>query len=402
MKYCIIIVSMLSAKIVSAGGFEASRLDTNFIYEEGNYAELSYGSLDYDVRADTRALTAHRLNENSVKTSQTRNTGSFKASYGGLDIGLTKFKSGTIQLAGNASLYATNHPDCTTGAQAQCALAGPVPETDVDLNTLGLIGKLSVSNEFDVLFGLKRNRVENSTVTTTRGTFTLSGSSNTVGMAGFAYSKPEIALRVELLMQPSSSISAATSFVASQYAKDLILNAGNAAPDPAPGCTTADHTASLNTTMSTPQMMTLNFKSGVAKDTLVYGSIHRVDWSSAQINAETGCVATRAASAFWDTTTYTIGAARKLSDSLALTASFVAETGGSDTTASLFTVNNGYNAINLGARYTVGKVTISGGYNYTKLGDVTVLADPVNPTREHARYRNNNVSALGLKVGISF
>ena len=54
------------------------------------------------------------------------------------------------------------------------------------------------------------------------------------------------------------------------------------------------------------------------------------------------------------------------------------------------------------ARYTVGKVTISGGYNYTKLGDVTVLADALNPTREHACYRNNDVSALGLKIGVGF
>ena len=205
MKHFFIIAGLLSATSATAGGFEASRLDTNFMYEEGNYAELSYGSLDYDVKADTRTLRTTRLNENSVKSSQNRNTTAFKIHYGNLDIGLTRFKSGTIQLDGNGSLYGTNSAGCTSGAQTQCGLAGPVPETDVDLNTLGLIGKLSVSNEFDVLFGLKRNRVENSTVTTTRGTFTLSGSSNNVGMAGFAYSKPEIALRVELLMQPSSS-----------------------------------------------------------------------------------------------------------------------------------------------------------------------------------------------------
>ena len=86
------------------------------------------------------------------------------------------------------------------------------------------------------------------------------------------------------------------------------------------GCSTSDYTASLNTTMKTPASTTLNFQRGVAKDTLVFGSIHRVDWNSAQINADTGCSATLAKSAFWDTTTYTICADRKLSDSLALTA----------------------------------------------------------------------------------
>lgn len=68
--------------------------------------------------------------------------------------------------------------------------------------------------------------------------------------------------------------------------------------------------------------MTLNFQSGVAKDTLVYGSIHRTDWGTAQINMPTGEVASTVASKFWDTTTYTLGVGRKISDNLALTASF--------------------------------------------------------------------------------
>ena len=394
MKYLYFIAAMAAATSASAGGFEASRLDTKFMYEEGNYAEVSHAALDYDVRADTRSVQGPRLNENSVKTSQSRNVGSFKTSYTGIHIGLTKFKSGTIQLDGNASIYSENHPDCANYAvaDADCQKGGPVPKTDVDLDTFALMGKIDISDEFKFMFGLKRNKLEDSTVTTSRGTFTLTGQSNTGGLVGFAYSKPEIALRVELLLQPSSNISAPTTFVASNWAKDRIANvAGN-------GCDSGDYTASFNTTMSTPQSTTLNFQSGVAKDTLVFGSIHRVDWSSAQIDADTGCSQTKAGSAFWDTTTYTIGAARKMSDSLALTASFAKETGGSDTTASLFTVNNGYNAINLGARYTIGKVTISGGYNHTKLGNVTVTAGGF----DHAIYKNNKVSAFGLKVGVHF
>ena len=393
MKYFVIIAAVFSATSAIAGGFEASRLDTKFMYEEGNYAEASSASLDYDVIADTRSVQGPRLSENSVKTSQARNVVSFKTSYTGIQIGLTKFKSGTIQLDGSASIYSENHPDCAdyTSADVDCQKGGPVPKTDVDLDTFALMGKLDVSDEFEFIFGLKRNKLEDSTVTTTRGAFTLTGQSNTGGLVGFAYSKPEIALRVELLMQPSTNISAPTTFVASNWAKDRIAVAGS-------GCDSDDYTASFNTTMKTPASTTLNFQSGVTKDTLVFGSIHRVDWSSAQINADTGCPQTKAASTFWDTTTYTIGAARKMSDSLALTASFAKETGGSNTTASLFTVNNGYNAINLGARYTIGKVTISGGYNHTELGNITVT----DGTFDHAIYKNNKVSAFGLKVGIHF
>jgi len=401
-KLILTTAAILSATSATAGGFEASRLDTKFMYEEGNYAELTNASLNYSVKADTRSSLGTRLNENSVKTDQNRSAMAFKTNYGSFDIGISRFKSGTIQLDGKASLYSLNHPSCTSGAQAACGAAGAVPNTDVDVNTTAMLGKYSLSEQFEILFGAKRDTVEDSTVTTTRGTFTLTGNSKTSGMIGFAYLKPEIAMRVELLMQPQSKIAAPTTFAASDYAKFLISNTSWVAPlpttDPHPDCDANDFSATFDTTMSTPKMTTLNFQSGVAKDTLVFGSIHRVDWASAQISANTGCSGTLAKSAFWDTTTYTIGAARKLSDSLALTASFAKETGGNSTTASLFTVNNGYKALNLGARYTIGKVTISGGYNYTKLGDITVT----DGTNNYAIYSNNKVSALGVKVGIAF
>ena len=398
MNRLIIIGAMLSATSVTAGGWEASRLDTKFMYEEGNYAEISNANLDYEVKADTRGSVGNRLSETSIKKSQNRKAFSFKTKYQKFDIGVSQFKSGTIQLDGNAPTYASNHPGCSLGNETACAASGPVPKTDIDIYTLALLGKVAISDQVDVLLGIKRDGVEDSTVSTSRGNFSLTRKSATAGMYGVTYSKPEIALRVELLMQPASKISAPTTFAASDYAKFLIQNPTNINPDPAPGCGVNDYTATLNTTMSAPRMATLNLQSGVAKDTLVYGSIHRVNWSSAQINADTGCVATKAASAFWDTTTYTIGAARKLSESLALTASFAKETGGNTTTTSLFTVNNGYKAFNLGARYKIGKVTISGGYNYTQLGDITVT----DGTNNYAIYTNNKVSALGVKVGIAF
>lgn len=65
-------------------------------------------------------------------------------------------------------------------------------------------------------------------------------------------------------------------------------------------------------------------------------------------------------------------------------------------------MNNGYNAFNLGAKYTVDKITISWGYNYTKLGDINIFASSANPTRNYASYKENSVSALGLKIGVNF
>ena len=409
-KFIITTVAILSATSAIAGGFEASRLDTKFMYEEGNFAEVSHASLNYSVQAKTFRLTnvgtpggnppwpvgtGVEANEESVKSSQARTAASFKTNYGRLEVGFSRYKSGSIQLSGSASKYYTN--DCA-GDATKCG--GAVPNTNVNINTLALLGKMRASENFAVLFGIKKTSLEDSRVTTSRGNFTITGESKNAGIFGFAYSKPDIALRLELLMQPSSRISAKTAFTISDYAKSLTTTAVALGLS---DCTVAQaSSANFNTTMISPAKTTLNFQSGVAKDTLVFGSIHRVDWESAQINADTGCSATRAASSFWNTTTYTFGVARKISETLALTSSFTKETGGEKTTASLFTVNNGYNALNIGARYKVGRATISAGYNYTKLGNIDVFALSTAPTRNYAAYKNNSVSAFGVKVGYNF
>ena len=47
MRHLLIVTAMLSASNAAAGGFEASRLDTKFMYEEGNYAEFSNATINY-------------------------------------------------------------------------------------------------------------------------------------------------------------------------------------------------------------------------------------------------------------------------------------------------------------------------------------------------------------------
>jgi hypothetical protein len=377
MRYFIIIAAMLSATSLTAGGWEASRLDTKFMYEKGSYAEMSHAAIDYDVKSkNLEPITPKYIVERSVKKSQTRTAMAFKTSYKGFDVGVTRFKSGTIQLVGTAAGYGGGS-------------AGPVPAADVNLNTLTIMSKLNLGENVDLLLGLNRNTLDDGTVTTTRGKYTITGESNVGSLVGFAFSKPEIAMRVEILAQPKSEMKVGTSLVTSAYGKSKFA---------APCSTPTNDTAKFNSSLSRPATLTMNFQSGVAADTLVFGSIHRTDWSGAQIDVPSGCPATSTGSVFWDTTTYTLGAGRKVSDSLSLTASVAKETGGNSTTSSLFTTNNGYSAVNLGAQYTVGKVKISGGYNYTKLGNVTVT----DGTYNHATYTGNKVSAFALKVGVNF
>ena len=151
--------------------------------------------------------------------------------------------------------------------------------------------------------------------------------------------------------------------------------------------------------------MTLNFQSGIAEDTLVFGSIHKADWDTAQITIPLNNSAAAINTSFASRTAYSVGIGRKINDSISVLGSYSTEDGGGATSTDPFTLTDGSQTLGLGVRYTRDNMTISGGYSYTKVGDVTVTSTvaagppPVNLT---AAYTDNEVSGIGLKIGFSF
>jgi len=214
-------------------------------------------------------------------------------------------------------------------------------------------------------------------------------------VAGAAYENKEIALRVELLVQLETDMSlTAASSVASAVATTAVTGA----------------------TMVIPQTMTLNFQSGVAEDTLLFGSVHKADWDTAQIaipentagtNPLGGAAVTVDAvgSSFSSRTAYSLGVGRKLTDDISVLGSYSTEDGGGATSNDPFTLTDGSQTLGLGVRYTRDNMTISGGYSYTKVGDVAVThldATTGLATGLTATYADNKVTGIGLKIGFSF
>jgi long-chain fatty acid transport protein len=390
MKIVWFVPSLLIATQSYAGGWEASALDTGFMYKDGNYGELSYASLDYDVKATALKNpggTASNITEKNIVKDQNRTVFSFKSSVADFTLGLSSFTSAAMKLNGSGSTYYSGNGTA-------------IPSADAEINTLAFISKYSFSENFDVLLGVNQNTLADSTATTSRGTYKISGKSGMGEIYGVAYSKPEIALRVELLTQPKAKMTTSTNYVPSAYGVGTIA-AALALGDTA--CTVVPAGGvNFNSTLNRPETYTLNFQSGIADNTLLIGSIHKTNWSKAQINVPTGCSASATGSNFTDTTTTKVGIGRKLSDNWSVLASYQQETGGKKTTTSLFTVNNGYQSINLGASYTVDNITISGGYSYTDIGNVSVVIPVSGTDTTFATYKNNTASALGLKVGVSF
>ena len=356
--------AMLGSPVFS-GGWEANRLDSSMMYQDGSYAEAGTSSADYDIQGTTQAGKKHKMAKDQTRTSL-----GFKTQYGDFDIGLTSYRSGAIQMDG-----ANGHSaGCSLLNLAACSV---VPSADVEVNSLALLARYRINENMSVLGGLNRYDVSNGTVTTLLGHYVVSGD-EMAPIVGAAYENKEIALRAELIMQIETDV------------------ALTAASSTGPAVATS---AVTGATMVLPQTLTLNLQSGIAEDTLLFGSIHKADWADAQIVIPLNAVGPvpNTGSAFSNTTAYSIGLGRKLTDDLSILGSYSMEDGGGATSTSSFTMNDGHQTLGLAARYTYENMTITGGYSYAKVGDVTVTSSGLTST-----YTDNKVTGIGLKVGFSF
>ena len=343
---------------VFSGGWEANRLDTSMMYNDNGYAEVSTSSISYDLYATNQSSVKHKMAKD-----QTRTTLSFKNQYGNFDVGLTRYMSGAIQLDGQAgALMGTNL----------------VPSADVTATSLALLGRYRINDNISAFAGLNRYEVETSTVQTVYGLYQVSGD-EIVPVMGAAYENKEIALRVEAVLQVETDMALT--------ARSGVRNAGVAATTPVPA----------GSKLVVPQTMTLNFQSGIAEDTLLFGSIHKADWKTAQISVLANGPIVAVNSNFSNKTAYSLGIGRKINDQLSLIGSYSTEDGGGSTSADPFTLTDGYQTIGLAARYTKDNMTFTAGYSYSKVGDVTVTVAPLS-----AAYKDNEVTGIGAKLGFSF
>ncbi|WP_224823739.1 hypothetical protein [Cognatishimia sp. MH4019] len=173
--------------------------------------------------------------------------------------------------------------------------------------------------------------------------FEMEDSTKPVFLIGAAYEIPDIALRVALTYHFETEHTADT--------KEQVLG----------------QTIKGEVDYVTPQSVNLDFQTGIAEDTLLTASYRWTEFSAVDVvpdflqadlvNLEDG-------------ERYTIGIARRFSDSFAGSATFLYEPEGDDLVSPLGPTN-GLMGLTLGGRYTKDNVTLSGGINYSVLGDAS-------------------------------
>jgi long-chain fatty acid transport protein len=392
MTYKLATVSAVTAMFAGsgmavAGGIEFDRLPMSMMFETGNYASLAYRSTSIDASDNVYSPNG------SMYRTTTTITPSFKYQINDkISVGLTRYQSANVNLSYigkdgpfTTSTFATVGLPTTGPTAAASTLNLPEPHLDLQAHTTALIAGYNVNESISVVAGLKRNEAKASgnIIANPYGEFVAEKGTDNSFVVGASFAKPKIALRVTAYYESKVDISHAMS--ATGAVAGLNLSAG------------AETFA--NTTSSLPETLTINFQTGIAADTLLYGSIKRALWTDAHIFMYDPLTTAgkMAADSVPYATTLRLGLGRKLSDEWAVSASINYEKASASTGTSLLSTTDGQTGISLGGKYTNGQMTVTGGVNYTQLGDKTVTS-----FAGAGNFTNSSSTTIGLKVGYNF
>lgn len=363
-----------AATSAQAGGFERSTTPLGFMFETGNYAELSFGRVSPKVSGETVAGFPSGLGSGT--------TGDVAGSYN--TVGMAVKTDLTDQLSLGLTIDPTFGADVAYDPTTNFPIRGS--KAKLRGETIALIAKYKINENVSVLGGLRSVGIGgdvslSSTTLPGAGGALLNfynasfAHTRDIGyVVGAAYEKPEIALRVALSY-------------ASKTTHDLPVT-GTVLTGLGP----VEFTGS--TPVELPQSLTLDFQSGVAADTLVFGSIRWMDWTSTALIAPNAGEANPLVSYENDTITYNIGVGRKFSDAFsgAISIGYEKHHGGN---VGNLGPTDGQKSLQVGGTYTHQNMKISAGVRYVDVGNATALSG-------NSSFTGNKAIGVGMKVGFSF
>ena len=203
------------------------------------------------------------------------------------------------------------------------------------------------------------------------------------GVVGVAYEKPEIALRVILT-----------------YSSEISFDLDTQETFPAPlGGFDADST----TEVVVPQSVNLDFQTGVAKGTLLFGQIRWVNWDGFEVRPQSLDTLTGLPLTFKDynVTHYKLGIGRQFTPTWA-GAFQINYTPDQNQFGRILDVVDGNRGVSAAATYTAPNgVKVTGAAGYVWLGDST-LRTGQPPNVNGAEFADNTGLALQLKLAYNF
>lgn len=368
-------LTSIAALCLTAGGLHAGAIDRSgqsvaALFEQGRYLEFSVVSVSPSITGIARAPFANGSGSGEIGVDYLRFGGAYKAdinerwSYAlifdepyGADVDYPTasgyFAAGSdAEFTGRAltGLLQYNTP---TGFSVYGGLRLQSAEANANVNLISPVGPpLFYTATADVHYGVGY-------------------------VVGASYEKPDIALRVSLTYNSEISHSVDTF--------ETVLGLG---------------TQSSSTEFETPQSINLEFQSGVAPNTLVFGGVRWVDWSDFRLDPGLYELATGGAALLSyeeDIISYTLGVGHRINE----TWSVAATLGYEKNTGNLFTnlgPADGQESLSLAAIYRQDKFEITTGVRYIRIGDTTTGVGGVPASN----FDGNDAVAIGVKVAYRF
>ena len=357
---------MLTTTAAFAGGIDRSGNPYSVLFEDGNYVELSFSKVTPDISgAYSPPIDAFGPSTENMANDYTSFGVALKYAVNeNLDVALFLNQPYGADAQYTAGAY--------TGLEAEwkSSQIAAVLKYQVNENVSVYGGVRSIESEATIQIPLSPTAIYNAEAAADR---------QTGYIVGAAYERKDIALRVALTYE---------SGVSHEFNTAESVNGGPITPG-------------TITTIEMPQAVTLDFQTGVAADTLVFGSIRWSEWSVWEVRpagyeavtfANTG-TAQRVTGIDSDTTTFRLGVGRRINDNLSVFGRVTYEDASGDV-ASRLAPTDGSTAFGFGGSYTMDNVKITGGIEYVMLGDATDGAGTV--------FADNTAVGVGVSVGYSF
>jgi len=382
------------ASMASAGGIDRSRLPYAAMFEEGNYAELGFSSVNPQVGG---AYSPAGIGAGTAFGVPGTSTGNMAESYTTMSLGVKTQINDKLSVG----LF-VNQPYGADAKYTDGFYTGL--EAHWDSSQIAALVKYSIGNGVSVYGGAKRvessatiripdQMIRASMLAAGGGAAALAGAApagtleynaktdkdaQTALIIGAAYEKPEIALRVGLTYEQGFTHSFASSETLPAFAATLLGGSRNS-----------------TTEIEMPRSIALDFQSGVAKDTLVFGMIKYTNWSVWEVRPPlyNAAFSDDVTSIDNDVMTYQLGVGRRLNDILSVFGRVTYEEakGG---VASRLAPTDGSTSFGIGATYRQDKLKITGGIEYAKLGDATDASG--------TKFTGNDALGVGVQIGYSF
>ncbi len=355
----------VGATAVQAGGIDRSGQGINIIFEEGSAVQFRLGYASPEISGSfTHPLLGETDSGDIAKDFFVPSLAYKKALTEKLDFALMYDQpfGADVEYSKNyaLSLHAGDRKD--------------VLRADADLNAITALLRYKFEGGFSALGGLRVQSAEADIgVPAVKGYQVKTDTDVSLGyVVGVAWEKPEIAARVSLTY--NSKIKHNWTQAESLNPVDDIID-----------------DSKTKSEIITPQSVNLDFQTGVAPRTLLFGSIRWADWPQLAY-APPVYVGERGKNLVdyqSDTFTYSLGMGYKFSDAFsgAVTLGYEAA---KDLPTSNLGPTDGSWSVGLGGTYNVDKAKISGGVRYTEIGDAVTNTGGV--------FTDNSAWSVGLQV----